>query len=508
MTSLLLLAHLEQLKFINFVEKPSLGKSALLENADLFFSLHNTKTNETVYVSEIASTLDWASFGAFTIPASERQHHIRLKTWLRYKEAQEKQNWHLSTDFVVDFGKLALLKLSLSEIDNDLFAKHTVIWTIDGQEYVIPDQVLDKSVAGIGERQWSVSRAKATKESYSFDDIRHVTNLYEGISELHLAKQRLPNQIEDLFKQSTTGTGFDPESVRSVKFSLHTLHRYISKQKNKNDTILSQIYRTRIAISNIISVLEEESASQQSVLKDRLAFVSSQIDPIYESLSTNIYPLTLSSFKRLGSIIADAFYIDLSESSGLMSIVGIELPNTTKDLVKNCIKDSHSTKNKPVSKFDLPTEVDRINGGLAYTVQLMISLMDLLDVPEIYPMEFRGSYSVIWDFTVESSDGKSGHSSADKIAYPLFYHEEHTEKFIVYNTMGKEVEFRNAKFEQGLHLLNKNLVVLLSATTDLYTQLHCNKKFDHQLSNNVPIECIDNLLWNLKYLLLFMTASD
>lgn len=500
MTSPILLIHLEQIKLVNFFDTPTLGKRAYLVDIDVFFSLHDPKSNDLLYISEVVSTASRISFGAVTVPASDRQY-IRLKVWLRRNDAIDgNRRWALAQDMVVDLRRLRPLKGSLDEINDDLFSERTPLWTFDSQDYVLPEQAQSLVYSSGKQKQHSISQARAPKLSYTVDEIRRLTNLYEGICELDTTKERLSGLIDAARKGLLNQSDFNPEAIKAIKYSLHKLHQYISKQKNKNDTVLSKIYQAKILINSISTALEEDSQSQQSVLKERLEFASSRIHPIYESLESSLYPLMLDTFRRLSTVIGEVFPIELLESSGLMSIVGVELPNTTKELAEYCISTSHNTVTRSVTRFDTPSEIDRINGGLSFIVHLMMCLMHLLDVPVVYPMEFKGGICVIRDHLL---------APAKKVAvYPLSYKEEHTEKFIHYGVSGKEIMFRNTRFEQGLHLLNRNLVTLISATADLYTQLHGDTNFNHQLTNNIPLECVDNLLWNLKYLLLFLTAVE
>lgn len=83
--------------------------------------------------------------------------------------------------------------------------------------------------------------------------------------------------------------------------------------------------------------------------------------------------------------------------------------------------------------------------------------------------------------------------------FPLYYDSTTNEKVIM--SLGNQSMIMNQEFEYGLKLLNKNLVILIDKIQSLMIGDGSGNYDSH-----VPIECLDNILWNLKYLELFMTV--
>jgi hypothetical protein len=88
--------------------------------------------------------------------------------------------------------------------------------------------------------------------------------------------------------------------------------------------------------------------------------------------------------------------------------------------------------------------------------------------------------------------------SAKPRRLPLKYDEATTEKIDT-----NPIKFMNPQFESGLALLTKNMSRLCSNIGNL-VQMYVHH---HQTPYDIPNDCPDNFLWNLQYLLLFLTAE-
>ena len=92
------------------------------------------------------------------------------------------------------------------------------------------------------------------------------------------------------------------------------------------------------------------------------------------------------------------------------------------------------------------------------------------------------------------------------IAYTLYYDHSKTEKVSgELSGSGRKYDLQNYDFEHGLNLLNKNLVQLINNVTDVYDEFKHDSR-ESKISNNIPNDCLDNFLWNLQFLILYITA--
>ncbi|KAF3992138.1 hypothetical protein FT663_01273 [Candidozyma haemuli var. vulneris] len=463
----------------------------------VFYSLH-TPQMEPLYVSETVFTTSTLSFGKVTLPRLPSQlFHVVVKLW--YK-TETQDSWILYYEAVVDLRRLVMLRKPFRELDDESLIENSIVWCFDEKEYTLPENVRDKRVMQ-SDRRTSVTRGRnVPKQSYTMDDIRHLTSLDTGIKELTLSNIKLSQQIDGVL-DSIKGkvSQHDPEVSRALKFRIHNLHRYINKQRNNNDTLSSKVYERKVLIGNLNRALEDHFPPFKDLCEGQLEYVTSQIDPIHESLSAAIYPELIVSLKAVGGVIAEAFHIEPRTGAGKFSILGTEFPSSTKDLLEVCYnptKQLHS-ESEEYSHAELPTTIDKVNAGLSYIVATMLILADILGVSLNYTMKYFGSRSTLVDHLSAPS---GGNSKSVKVIYPLYFDVRHTEKTT--DRAGRK-QLKNLKFEQGLYLLNRNLVTLMSAASNLYLQLY----HDGKIHLTMPSESVDNLLWNLKSLLLFMTAS-
>lgn len=478
MTLLFSLKDLSLVEFHDLFQDESPGQARRV-----FFSLHTPKM-EPLYVSETVSATSTLSFGKVTLPRLPlQQYHVVVKVW--YKQ----ESWKLYYEAVVDLRRLVLLRKPYRELDDDDLKENSIIWSFHEREYTLPDNIKNKSIME-AHRRASLSRGRnMPKMSYTVDDIRLLTSLDTGVKELTLLNLKCLQQIDsvlDTIKGKVAKN--DPEESRALKFRIHTLHRYITKQRNSNDALSSKVYERKVLIGNLQRALEDHFPPFKGLCEGQLEYVTSQIGPIHELLYAAIYPELTSSLRAMGALISQAFLIE-SVSEEKFSILGTEFPSSTKKLLETC----YSTQK--LSDPELPTAVDKINAGLSYIVALMLILANILGVLLNYAMKHFGSHSSVVDHLADSSQ------NSVKVTYPLFFDPKHMVK--VADPRGNKTQYKNIKFEQGLYLLNRNMVTLIEGASNLYLQL---LQGDKRLVQ--PSDGVDNLLWNLKYLLLIMTAPD
>lgn len=474
------------------------AQNELLPNGpilEVFFSLH--ANDVLLYVSEIVSASSNPHFGVVSIPhLGKRSPRVKIRVW-QLKNAA----WHCHMDLTLDIRKLVLLGRTIDP-NPAVFGPNTVVWCFDGQHYCLRSDIKNYSSR-------TSSTAKKLKKSYSVDDIRLTTSLCTGIRELEIAKQKLSRQIDaisaDLLENPVS---YAPEKLRLLKFDLHSLHRYIAKQKRANDTLISQVYAKKLHMSRITLIVEDEFPNFREICAERLEIIDSQIDPVHESLNESIYPDLILMLKLVVAVVGDAFAIGTLET-GHFTILGTQFPSSIKELLETCYYGNSALEVSDV-EFENDT-TSKINAGLSYIVLLVMTLAEIMGVLLKYHMTYAGSQSYLVDHLapqqLEPVDRgmKNPLHKPVRVVYPLFFDMDHTEKAASYDT-GRKFVLKNARFEQGLNLLNKNLVMLISGITDLYSQYYHDNLANHLLANNIPVDCLDNFLWNLQYVLLFVTA--
>ncbi|SGZ57996.1 CIC11C00000000222 [Sungouiella intermedia] len=489
---------------------------------NVFYTLHNIK-NILLYVSEVAVAYSGVDFGAASLPdLGRRLYKVKICIWIK---ALDQETWTLFHKLKVDVRNLIEVG-NLADRDREsLFVTNTLLWRFNDIYYCLRTDLKDSS-AMEKTRQLSWNRARGTKPSYTVNDIRQLTSLYIGIREFAEVKKTLGAQIAELSQMINKTPDSDiPERIRSLKFDLHTLHKYIVRQNSAIDALLSEVYLKKLHIGRSTHIIEKDFPHFKEMCSERLEIAAAQIEPLQESLNLSVYPNLISTLQEVGMVLIDTYPIELM-ASGRFSICGIEFPMSIREILDFCYYGHSESRleNGGTSEHDQSrvnsTEtgdspsitVETINAGLSYIVLLMMSLADLMNVSLKYPMKFGplGSYLVDNVSPQQLSPIDQKHamdiSKSVKIKFPLFYNGDHTQKFASYENPNRNFTLKNARFEQGLNLLNKNLVFLISLITDLYSQYYHDNVANHLISNNIPVDCLDNFLWNLQYLMLFITA--
>lgn len=371
-------------------------------------------------------------------------------------------SWTLIASYTMRLDKLAVLDGSFETVSEYYtFKQNTIIMNLEGMLCAIPGTFTPKDNKLLVS---SVTNHRGYElYSYSFDSIRSLTRLSKSIAELLAVKHRLSGQISTLARKSPLNIDYEIERCKREKKDLsdaihseaaarHALEVDIESLKIKLKSYKQGITRKQKEII--------EAASTQSEL------VASQIDPLCETLDNTVLPGIVEEVRRQVLRVASVFPIQSIPNSVNFSIANIKIASSTKELLDTC--------------YQLQETVPEINAALSYIVQLVNVLATICNTVLEYPMIASGSESVILDAL-----GKEVQT------LPLSYDPKLT---VTVEPGNKPV---NKSFERALGLLNCNITHLIHSAQQL-------------LNNNVievPLDCMDNLLWNLQYLVLFMTAE-
>lgn len=449
-----------------------------------FFSLHSA-SDTVLYVSEVVRVAAGAAFGVLSLPdLGPRTYKLAVKLWTLAGPA-----FALAYAMKLDLRNLRPVPCDLLDVPA-AFGPRTVVWCFGSTYYCLPDDV---DLAWHKSRTASWLRVRVKKHSYTLDDMRQMASLCKGIRDFELAKDKLSGEIDRM--------GAAASDPLQLKFDLHTLHKYVAKQQRANDALLSEVYAKQLHINRITQIVEEEFPSFQEICTERLEIVASETLPIYESLHAAVYPDLIDAVQKIAVVVQDVFPIEL-QPSGKLSILGIEVPSSTREILHACYYGDAEPAADAVA--------DHINAALSYIVFLMSTLSVLMNVPLKYQMKYVGSASYIVDHLLPQQLTPVGKSAplptSLRIVYPLHYDDTHAEKIPCYDNPERKFDMRHPRFERGLQLLTKNLAMLIAGISERYALYYHDDKPNHTLSNNIPPETRDDLLWCLQYVLLFITA--
>lgn len=467
---------------------------------DSFFTVHipvSDKEEQLVYVSEVVESNACPNFGTISLPTEIDLSlgNCIIKVWWkpsdRYSPGHE---WSLYCHLNLQLHKLHQVP---SSVEDDDFNGIAMLFNLNGRIYTLPECIKDH-----------VEKVKSPEtnvvKSYSFDTIRTINSLSRSIGELKQSKLRISKQISGLVQSWQEY----PNYTNTEKFhlSIRNLTKFINKQKTINDSILSEIVSKKIKISKFKQIIEEDYPIIDEMNRNKLEIIDSQIEPIQKNLADLIFPSIITELQQACLVIRDLIVIDNIHSTLRYTIMGLEFPSTIKELLDICYYNKYDLTNFNLDYLQEEHEdshsherkITQINAGLSYIIRLMQVLAEITCCHLKYKMVFAGSNSYIIDFTTTNTN-----------YYPLFFDPSHVinEGVDYRETTYKKYLLKNAKFETGLNLLNKNLVLLINDVTEIYSLYYHDNKETHNLSNNIPIDCLDNFLWNLQYLLLFMTAT-
>lgn len=416
-----------------------------------FFSLHH-KSGDLIYVSEISKLNANPNFNSFVLPnnKSNKLDHLVIKVWVKFNE------WKLLIQWDCDLNGLSYIE----DIDTLECPNNTVIIRLEDRYYY-------KKAGNAGIRRPKTSMSNHKLPSYTFDMIRSINNLDRSIKELNHSKIQISKQIDSIDRKD------DIESVYNKMFqtqiTIDDIERRISKQRLINDELLSEIMKLKI-FNNKIDDIKNDNLQFVHNFKNEIELIRNQIPTIHQSIQeTN--QIIKEHFKQFSLVLNELLPITQSDMYSL-SIENVELPSN----IGKTLKILYQTNDE---------DILRINTGINYITQMVMMFLNLTKVPVYYHVLFKGNYSTIKDFR-------------DK-EYPLFYDPSLTKKKTEFKNGVNEVVLKNELFESGVNLLNKNLLLVCKQLNELYNQ---------DLMDNIPIDCLDNFLWILQYLILFMTAEQ
>lgn len=466
----------------------------------LFFSIYNAE-NDLLYVSESITYAACTNFGAISMPEFYgKLTTIGLKLWGLRRGSNETV---LLYELYVLLNRLICQDTPTKMFEANQLARNSVAFGLRGNYFVVKEDLLDPSQ---GRSYAHFLRAKSDNHltSYTFDDIRRLNRIIGGVNDFGSAKLNLSRQIDEIQEQTTLDSS--SEQIRPLKFHIHHLHKFLAKQKMANDELLSILLSKGRQEKVLVARLNEEVPSFVEILTEKLDIVKSEIPPLYEALEVSIYP-DLIDFLRLNfTVIREAFPIEPINSGYSYSIAGIDFPTSILEIISWCYDPEISAGAVSISS------VDKINAGLFVIVHLMLQISSIMDIQLKYRIVQKNAMFYLTEIcSLQRKSSKTDLRNSDDFElvvakYPLYYNRADSEKVAKITSPVKSYELKNQKFERSLLLLKKNLMSLSTDVMDLYSRYLYGKMGGLKNTNRVPIDCMENFVWTLNYMLLFMTA--
>ncbi len=442
-----------------------------------FYTLHQVHNDGLLYVSETIGADPDPDFGQLAIPL-EVQHQLCFVIRL----------WGYGTDWTkvverrVDLNEL--VHVGQNGVHDTHFDANTHIMRLTKGIYYTSPECVKQDISD--ERTISVGRR--FKPSYTFDSIRAINSLHRSITELKMIERKLSTQIDSNI------SSLAPDTTTSTAIHCATLKELITKQTVTNDKILSQLLRYKTRISEINQAIHGDSSSAYT--QNQIAIMESQFDPLNESLDLTVLPQTLTQIKLLTATVAEVFSIDNVSNSLQFAILGLKFPSNIRALLDICYYGSDWL------------QVERINAALGYICRMVLMLADITDLCLRYNILTEQDKWYIWQTTGNST-----------VQCQLFYSPDKNEKVTTRDkSCPRNYTLYNAPFEMGLKLLNFDILSLVKHShlllrTCSWPRRHLEKQPDQKQNHSyslldIPIDCVDNYLWNLHFVMLYLTSSS
>lgn len=431
---------------------------------DSFIAVYVTfeDTEHLLYLSEVVESNKNPTYAPISLPILPMKlansYKLVVKIWCkpRLNTTSLTKKWYLLSKNTINSKKLIYIGPSLVNLE-DNFQLNSIIINLNNHYYTRRRNLKQ----GVDLSTPNTLKSRPLK-SYNFDSIRLLTNLSQSLRELIVSKHKINQQISNILP------------VPTQKNDSSLIDQYLSLQLKTIEDLEAHILMYQM---NIKRITQFAKLQNQDLHQSELELIECQIDPVEDALQQYVYPLIIEELQGIIKVINQALTIENIDNSIQFSINAIPFPSTIRELLDTCYLAT------------TPQPVDQINAGLAYIVQLILVLNKITNSFVNYPMELNDSQWYINDLITTSGI----------TAYPLFYDSTTTEK------LDNQTQV-NQPFEKGLTLLSKNLTILIENIVSLYHTYH--KRNDIHRQTSQPLDSSDNFLWNLQYLLLFITAQD
>ncbi|KAI5958934.1 hypothetical protein KGF57_002368 [Candida theae] len=461
---------------------------------DTLITIHMTKSDIPLYVSDISHGDADPQFLTNLGNIPSNTHKCIIKLWIR-----RGKQWSLLCFYKIDVNKLGREKIAVEDDSFDMFKENSLCLKLRDSWYTFPDMLV--STRSVLDSKTYQETPLRPINSYNFDQLRSINNIYKSIKELDVSKTRLKQQIHKYVGE----IDFDnvnnlPILLDQLRYNCRTLESDINKITSSNEIIRSQNYNAKQKVSDGIELLSHFE-NLQELIKDKFEIYDHEISSVKKNRD-EVKSAIKQRLKEDVLVINELFSIrDISTTC--FSILGFEFPPSIKTLKDVCYYNETSLKNYYYEpSFDSESQwheftISQVNASISFIVQLVTTLSKITETPLLYKMVLFGSQSFIMDDSkVYPIAGKNPVNTAPPFKFPLYFDSKDVNNEKVLTSQGSII--MNQEFEFGLKLLGRNISRLVNYVKENIC--------DESGSGSIPSDCQDNFLWNLKYLELLMTA--
>lgn len=456
-----------------------------------FMSIH-LSNGKLLYISEVIDNEMNPQFEVNLPQMPPNIHKFIVKLWCK-KEG----NWRMLCLYKLDlFQSIAI---GNHHGDLDLFKRNSLSLQLNDQWFIYKD-MLTQNIDGS-----DVKELTQAIPSYSFDSIRRLNYLSNTLQELTMSKHNLIQQIK-----CNIGNLQNYNNINNISIVLDRLRSQVDKltddvtsMKASNEELSNKIYNRKQKLKDMNGIIDHFNEHSKELIESKLELYKAEIRGVQLSY-TALQPQLNKLLKKYIQIVNFIFPITNIDSTNF-SILGFQFPQDQQDLLSICYYNDPKLSLKNLyyepqfeNEFQFHGfKVNQINACLSLIVQLILVISELTNSKLKYKMVLSGNQSYILDEISEEYPipKKIPRNLTKPYKFPLFYDPRSNEKVL----NGNQYMVMNQNFEYGLKLMNKNLMILIDNVQNLIIG-------SENIVSDVPLDCLDNFLWNLKYLELFMTA--
>ncbi|CCE82660.1 Piso0_002395 [Millerozyma farinosa CBS 7064] len=472
---------------------------------DSFISIYVSIDGErkVVYVSDVVHADSNPEFHSVSMPSLgiDERTSLGVQLWCWSIKCGR---WILHYEYKVRVRELR--RLDEDDVAQDrIQANNAAVLKVNGQYYTLASCLANMRSRS---KQDRTDDSRYVAWSYGFDEIRSLQNIARALNDVTGSKWGLAQQIDALASRRAQDTHLavleDDADLYLREHELHcdTLDKYTSGRKRQNDALRAQILSHEMRLDEHRSLLRSRLRASNDTTATQIELLESQLDSIRISFYEDIYPAIIARLQEYASSLRDFLSIENSPS-GLgvrFCIVGFEFPSSIKELLDTCYYNKNSVRNHNLEgptassgqSMSHTDKIAQINACLVFMAHSVRTLADIAAAELVYPIINTAGQPYICDRFMGSARAR----------YPLWYSHDQTVKQP--SSAGLSSTMCNPGFEKALDLFNKTLVALISDISQLYSHFHHSSLPSSPAY--VPVDCLDNFLWNLQYLLLFMTA--
>ncbi|KAI5954192.1 hypothetical protein KGF54_001967 [Candida jiufengensis] len=464
------------------------------------------KYDKLLYVSNVAVDEMNPQFQIQLPSIPPHIHKFLLNLWVL-----NTSKWILLCQYKLNLDQVQQINYSIDDDSFEYFKNNSICLELNNKWYTFSNMILPNQIILIDPNK-SSSHFTRSIPSYTFDQIRSINNLHKSIKELNTSKYKLKKQISKYIKDiDDSNLNTLPILISQLQNKCNVLSKDIELIKSKIESINSKLHQTKQETTDTTKFIENFIKIEEMVT-DKIEIYNYEIETIKQNRDLMKEEIR-HRLKKDIKVITDIFPIidsptqnsSASIPSSNFEILGFQFPANYKDLKDICYYNSQTLTNSYYQPhFENDSElhnfqINQINTCISFIIKLLEILSRTTLTPLTHKIEYINfKYYIVDDKSINYPIlGKTSTTKPYKFLLEYDPKDETNERILTGN---KKFIIMNQEYEYGLKLLNINLKNLIDyIKQDIYD-------VPYKDLNNLPFDCHDNLLWNLKYLELLITA--